>query len=215
MSDFQKLTPIIINPIGACIRFGFLLHFLVLMNSCEVKKDYYNINALTENGTINCVIEIPAGTNIKYEYNPDSKVFEIDQEAGHDRIIDFLPYPANYGFIPSTISNPDSNGDGDALDVLVIAESIQTGTLIECRPLAILKLLDNGEIDNKVIAIPAEENLQIIDAADYSTLISNYKGIFEIIEIWFTSYNKNDTSVIVGWDDEKEALKEIQKSVKN
>ena len=78
------------------------------------------------------VVEIPAGTNHKIEYDPSTDSFENDKKDGKDRVISFLPYPGNYGFIPSTLMNKDRGGDGDALDILVIGESEPTGTVLSC-----------------------------------------------------------------------------------
>lgn len=195
-------------------RFLFLVCTFVLL-SCATSKDYYHLPAQTSSTSFNAVIEIPAGTNKKYEYHPITKKFQIDIKNGKERIIDFLPYPGNYGFIPSTLSKTDSGGDGDALDVLVIAEHLPTGTVIEVRPLALLKLIDDGETDYKVIATPVAKNKQIISATSYKTLLANYPKMLEIIELWFLNYNKNDVSSVEGWGDEKEAFKEISRHLKN
>ena len=90
--------------------------------SRETVIDFENLPTYTEQG-INVVVEIPAGTNHKIEFDKKNKKFVVDQKNGKDRIIDFLPYPGNYGFIPSTYMDPAVGGDGDALDVLVIGES--------------------------------------------------------------------------------------------
>jgi inorganic pyrophosphatase len=91
------------------------------------------------------VIEIPKGSKKKYE---------IDKETGMiflDRILfTSTHYPANYGFIPRTLSQDD-----DPLDVLVLCqESLDPLTLVECYPIGVLNMIDNDDIDEKVIAIP-------------------------------------------------------------
>ena len=135
----------------------FSLTTFVLLQSCGSSKDYYTLPAQVSEESFNAIIEIPAGTNKKYEYDPNQKKFIVDIENGKERIIDFLPYPANYGFIPSTLSKSDTGGDGDALDVLVMSETLATGTVLEILPIAILKLIDDGETDYKVIAVPKEK----------------------------------------------------------
>src|SRR5690606_18639853 len=116
--------------------------------------DYDQLPLLSENGYYQAVIEIPSGTNKKYEYNVTTKTFEIDQKNGRDRIINFLSYPGNYGFIPSTLSDKTKGGDGDALDVLLLSEAHQIGDVVEIIPITMLKLLDQGEEDYKIIAVP-------------------------------------------------------------
>lgn len=125
---------------------------------------------------------------------------------GVERCINFLPYPGNYGFIPSTLSKTDNGGDGDALDILVISETEPTGNVIETIPIVILKLIDNGETCYKVIAVSKEANQRIINVTSYTGLLSQYPKVIKIITLWFLNYNPNDSSSIERWGDEKEAL---------
>ena len=103
------------NPIKLKRLIFFSLIPFVLSQSCGSTKDYYTLAAQVSEESFNAVVEIPAGTNKKYEYDPYQKEFIVDMENGKERVINFLPYPANYGFIPSTLSKSDTGGDGDAL----------------------------------------------------------------------------------------------------
>ena len=183
-------------------------------SSCHSKVDYYHVSSFSDTGAVNAVIEIPAGTNVKYEYDNILNEFIIDQEDDMDRTIDFMPYPSNYGFIPSTISNKLNGGDGDALDIVVISESKETGTIMEVLPIGILKLRDKGELDFKIIAVPVNNKEKIIYANTYDELIKNYPAIVEIIELWFLNYNKKDKALIEGWGNEHEAMDEIKRAMK-
>ena len=94
------------------------------------------------------VIEISKGCKNKYE---------LDKETGRlklDRVLyTATHYPANYGFIPRTYA-----GDGDPLDVVVIChEEIVPLTLVEAYPIGVLKMVDNGEEDEKIICIPVND----------------------------------------------------------
>lgn len=193
---------------------SFPLLSLVLLQSCGIAKNYYTLPAHVSETAFNAVIEIPAGTNKKYEYNPSQRNFEIDIENGHERVIDFLPYPGNYGFIPSTLSKSHIGGDGDALDILVISEAVAIGTVLETLPIAVLKLIDDGETDYKVIAVPNDKNKRIISALTFAALATDYPKLIEIIELWFLNYNKTDISIVKGWGDEKEATQEILRHLK-
>jgi inorganic pyrophosphatase len=176
---------------------------------------FYSLPTFVSEGTFNAVIEIPAGTNKKIEYDEKGKIFRVDEQNGKERVIDFLPYPANYGFIPSTLSDTLTGGDGDALDALVLAEALETGTVIECIPVGVLRLMDDGEEDHKIIAIPLKNKKRVIDAQNFAQLSKNYPAIMEIIELWFLNYNKDDLAKVKGWGDEKEALKDIQSQLKD
>ena len=189
-----------------------LFVIVCLIISCNRKLDYYNVSVQSNNGNFNAVIEIPAGTNKKIEYNNLSKTFEVDLKNGEDRIVQFLPYIGNYGYIPSTFSNPKEGGDGDALDVLVLSENVETGTIIEIEPIAVLKLLDKEEIDYKIIAIPANKATQIIKVDLGDNFLIDYPAVKTMIELWFLNYNKEDVSIIEGWGNREEAIYEIEKN---
>jgi inorganic pyrophosphatase len=101
------------------------------------------------------VIEIPAGSITKYE---------VDGETGHvlvDRYMSMpVVYPANYGSIASSLG-----GDGDPLDALVLSrEPIAPGALIKVRAIGVLGMIDGGEPDDKIIAVPASDIDPTFDA---------------------------------------------------
>ena len=112
-----------------------------------------------------------------------------DIKNGKERVIDFLSYPGNYGFIPSTLMDEELGGDGDALDILVIAESLETGDTISVIPIGTLLLNDSGELDTKIIAVPADPKKQVIQATDYQTFTVKYNMAQRIVENWFLNYN--------------------------
>lgn len=198
------------------MRFAFLFGFILALYSCKPKpgnqavSDYQQLPTFTERG-IQVVVEIPAGTNHKIEYDKKSLQFLNDQVDGQDRVVAFLPYPGNYGFIPSTYMDPERGGDGDALDVLVIGETQPTGTVVEAIPIAVLLLKDEGEIDSKIIAIPADSSLQIIQAKDFITFSIEFDGAKYIIENWFLYYKGLGVMEFLGWKDEHYAWEEIRK----
>ncbi|MBQ2735411.1 MAG: inorganic diphosphatase [Clostridia bacterium] len=93
----------------------------------------------------NAVIEIPKGSKCKYELDKYTGLLKLDRvlyTATH--------YPANYGFIPRTYAD-----DGDPLDVLVLcSEPIYPLTLIRVYPIGVMRMIDDGKMDDKIIAIP-------------------------------------------------------------
>ena len=188
--------------------YGLLL-LLLLFNSCKTPVDYLKTDLRSDNGYFQAVIEIPAGTNSKIEYHKIDKVFKASLRDGEERKIDFLPYPGNYGFIPSTFSDPENGGDGDALDVMVLSSTIASGKVIEIIPIGMIKLIDAGEEDYKVIAIPADKDLRTINAENFKDFTKKYAPAMEILESWFLNYDPADSSKILGWADEKETEKEI------
>ena len=181
---------------------------------CKSDIDKSELPAYTAKELVNAIIEIPAGTNKKIEYNKTTKKFEIDQRDGKDRVINFLPYPGNYGYIPGTFSDPKQGGDGDGLDILVISEAIPTGTVLETIPLGMLKLIDAGEYDYKIIAIPSTTALRTVTASNFQELQAQYPGLLAIVENWFLNYDPKDRPISKGWADEIAAQEEINKSLK-
>lgn len=96
------------------------------------------------------VIEISKGAKKKYELDKETGLIILDRV-----LYTSVEYPANYGFIPRTLSS-----DGDPLDVLVLcSESLDPLTLVECYPVGMVTMLDGGIEDEKVIAIPYKDPL--------------------------------------------------------
>ena len=94
------------------------------------------------------VIEISKGGKNKYEIDKETGMLKLDRV-----LFTSTHYPANYGFIPRTYAN-----DGDPLDVLVLcSENITPMTIVECVPIGYLKMVDNGESDEKIIAVPVND----------------------------------------------------------
>ena len=84
--------------------------------------------ALNENsGTINVVIEIPAGTAAKWEVDKRDGALRWEIEDGRPRVVRYLGYPGNYGMVPRTLLPEEVGGDGDALDVLVLGPALEHG----------------------------------------------------------------------------------------
>lgn len=175
------------------------------------KIDYGKLPFKNENGNITAVIEIPAGTNGKFEYNYESKEFIQEIREGKPRVVKFLPYIGSYGFIPGTYMDPSIGGDGDALDILIIGESIKQGTIVEVKPIATLRLLDGGEEDHKVIGVPVDSKLNIANVNDYESLTEPMK---DIIKTWFTSYKGPGKMQFQGWIGTDSTNQEINKWVK-
>ncbi len=198
--------------INNCVKIILFLMLPIILTNCKTMEKYSSIPTFSVENNVNCIIEIPAGTNKKIEQDKVSLAFEVDQRDGKDRHIEYLPYPANYGFIASTFSPLEIGGDGDPLDVLVLCEALPTGTVIETIPIGMLKLLDNDEQDYKIICIPADEKLRTMSAVTFAEFNSKYPIALQIIELWFSNYDPIDSAIIEGWGDEKEALAEIKRT---
>jgi inorganic pyrophosphatase len=89
---------------------------------------------------------------------------------------------------------------------------VPTGTIIEIKPIAMLKLLDSGELDYKVIATPYDINKRILDVKNLEELTIRFPEVKMMIELWFLNYNKEDEAIIDGWANEITTLEEIFKN---
>ena len=132
---------------------------------------------------VNCIIEIPKGTSAKYEYNEQFDTFQLARCLYSSMI-----YTASYGFIPQTHAL-----DNDPLDIIVYNNiPIQTGALVEVRPIATLDMTDNGSKDYKVVGVPTSHvreyrSLKDLEAHWVSTTLnffSHYKDLEDkVVEI--------------------------------
>lgn len=97
---------------------------------------------------INTVIEIPAGSFTKYETDVDTGFIIVDRFQSMPVV-----YPANYGSITRT-----SAEDGDPLDVIVYTRApLHPGVIIKVRPIGVMKMIDGGDIDDKIVAVPVSK----------------------------------------------------------
>ncbi|MBL4762775.1 MAG: inorganic diphosphatase [Gammaproteobacteria bacterium] len=156
---------------------------------------------------INVIIEIPA--------HSDPVKYEVDKETGAMFVDRFMStamhYPCNYGYVPHTLSK-----DGDPVDVLVVTPvPLISGSVIQCRPVAVLLMTDDGGDDAKILAVPIDKLCQqsknIKGKADVSPLLLNQ------ISHFFEHYKDLEDGKWVrvdGWGDVDEAKKEILDSVK-
>lgn len=149
------------------------------------------------------VIEIPKGSNNKYEYDKEIESFILD------RVL-FSPmfYPGEYGLIPNTLWD-----DGDPMDILVITnQPTFTGCIIETKVIGVLKMIDSGESDYKIIGVPVND--------------PNYKNVEDIFDIEESFLNKivhffkeyktleDKKTEILGWGNKDEAYSYVEDSIK-
>jgi inorganic pyrophosphatase len=118
--------------------------------------------AMVGDSLVNVVIEIPTGTLEKWEVNKENGELEWSEINGSKRVVNYLGYPGNYGMIPQTLQDAAVGGDGDPLDILILGPPLTRGSIVECRVIGILRMLDDGELDDKLIALPAKGYLENI-----------------------------------------------------
>ena len=156
-------------------------------------------------GEINVVIEIPTGSNHKIEWDRKRACFMLDR-------IEPMAFakPCNYGFIPQTLDE-----DGDELDVLVITEQpLTTGIYVKARILGVMKFVDDGEVDDKIIAVVDDDRN---NGDSIKTLEDLPKRTIEQLEFHFNHYKdlkKPGTTQVKGFFGLEEAIKVIEDATK-
>lgn len=162
----------------------------------------------TTDGSYQAVVEIPAGTLEKWQTDFGSGAFYHDVKDGKPRIIDFLPYPMNYGFIPQTLLSRDKGGDGDPMDVLILSSAQPRGAICPVRVIGALKLQERGEMDTKVIALSPDGPFQGVNSM--ADLLLHYPGAAEILRLWFEGYKGPGSFLFGGYADRNEAINLIE-----
>ena len=155
---------------------------------------------------INCVVEIPKGSTNKYEYYEIINAFKLDRA-----LYEAVFYPAEYGFVPQTFNEQD----GDPLDIMVLSTfPTFPGCLLACRPIGVLRLIDSGKEDYKIIAVPANDPRfeEIKDLEDLSTHAKK-----EIKNFWenYAELQTDKKIKIEGWGRRTKAHELIKKAIKN
>ncbi|NQV93292.1 inorganic diphosphatase [Candidatus Kaiserbacteria bacterium] len=151
---------------------------------------------------MNVIIEIPKGSKNKYEIDKETGLIALDR-AMHTA----QDYPFDYGFVPKTLWE-----DNDALDVLVLTTyPLAPGILVRVRPVAVMEMMDDGESDNKIIAVPIKDPRwdEVLDLGDIN------KHTIKEIEHFFSTYKKvqNKEVEVKGFKDKAAAQSDFEKSI--
>jgi inorganic pyrophosphatase len=160
------------------------------------------IPAQPKYGIINVLIEIPAGSKNKYEFDKDMNAMALDRVLSSS-----VQYPYDYGFIPNTLGN-----DGDPLDGMVMMDQPTfPGCVIAARPIGMLEMIDGGDRDEKILCVP-----------DKDPRYSNVKSLKDVpqhrldeISEFFKTYKNLEKKVteILGWKDVDAVMPLVQECV--
>ena len=148
------------------------------------------------------VIEIEKGSNKKYELDKATGMIILDRV-----LYTSTHYPANYGFIPHTLADDD-----DPLDVLVLcSEAIDPLVLVRCYPIGVISMVDNGRLDDKIIAIPFNDPTY----NSYNEISDLPTHIFEEMTHFFSVYKalENKETAVDEVKNREEAIKIINKAI--
>ena len=147
-----------------------------------------------DGGLVNTVVEIPEGSRLKVEWDRQRATFMLDRVEPK-----IFAKPCNYGFIPQTLDE-----DGDELDTLIICpEPLTTGVWLKARIIGVLRFEDDGEVDDKVVVVPADNRDD-----DRINSLDDIPQLVKQLEHHFTHYKdlkKPGSTIVKGWGDVEEA----------
>lgn len=148
------------------------------------------------------IIEVPMGSKNKYELDKPSGLLKVDRV-----LFSSVHYPANYGFIPQSYCD-----DHDPLDVLVLGqEPVVPLSIMQARPIGVMKMMDQGEADDKIIAVHANDP----EVAGIQSIKELPPHRLREVQRFFEDYKvlENKSVVVEGFLDREEAIKVVLNSL--
>jgi len=151
---------------------------------------------------VTAVVEIPFGSRNKYELDKHTGLIRLDRV-----LFSSMHYPGDYGFIPRTL-----HLDGDPLDIVVLVkEQTFPGCLIDARPLGVLRMLDRGQPDDKILGVPLHDPYyeEFFDIADIP------QHVLKEVEHFFERYKdlEGKRVQVRGWEKSDVAMRVIRESI--
>lgn len=170
--------------------------------------DYSPTNS---DGTVNAVVEIPTGTLAKWEVSPSDGKLKVEVRNGQPRTIQYLGYPGNYGMIPRSVLAKEQGGDGDPLDVMILGPAVPRGSLVQIKLIGVLKLIDRGDTDDKLIAVMKDTPLYSVNSIE--ELDQKFPGVTTILQTWFTNYKGDAKVEVLGFQSQREAQQIFESAI--
>lgn len=165
--------------------------------------DLLKIPAQPKPGILNVLIEIPAGSKNKYEFDKDLQAFALDRV-----LYSSVQYPYDYGFVPNTLAD-----DGDPLDGMVLMDQPTfPGCVIPARPIGMLEMIDGGDRDEKILCVP-DKDPRFAEVKSLSNIAPH--RLDEIAEFFRTYKNlEKKVTEILGWQDIDKVMPLVEKCIK-
>jgi len=165
--------------------------------------DLSRIPSQPKPGLINVLIEIPAGSKNKYEFDKDLQAFALDRV-----LYSSVQYPYDYGFVPNTLAD-----DGDPLDGMVLIDQPTfPGCVIAARPIGMLEMIDGGDRDEKILCVPDKDPRY----AEVKSLQDVAQHRLDEIAEFFKTYKNLEKKVteILGWKGIEEVTPLVDQCIK-
>jgi inorganic pyrophosphatase len=156
-------------------------------------------------GLVNTVVEISEGSFLKIEWDRQRAAFRLDRVEPS-----IYKKPVNYGFIPKTLDE-----DGDELDTLVVcAEPIPTGVWLEAKIIGVMKFIDDGEKDHKIVVVPSDDRNTGDNIISLEDLGERWQQMVKEHFSHYKDLKKPGSTEVMGWGGVEEAKSIIAESIK-
>lgn len=154
---------------------------------------------------VTAFIEIPKGSNVKYEYDVKTDMIKVDRILYTSMV---LPY--NYGFVPGTLGE-----DGDPLDVLVISSAaFVPGVTVTVRPIGVLLMRDEEGVDSKIMAVPTEKiDPSFAAIKDVKDLTEHTRGLISHFYSYYKNTEPGKWVKLEGWESAGKAKELIKAAI--
>lgn len=151
---------------------------------------------------VNSIIEIPKGSKAKYEFDKATGLLKLDRV-----LLASVYYPANYGFIPQTLGE-----DHDPLDILILSQiNIQPLCLVRAKVIGVMRMIDNDEADDKIIAVAADD----MSVENIKTMKDLPNHFYTELKHFFEEYKRleNKTVTVENFQDKETAVEIINRAI--
>jgi inorganic pyrophosphatase len=195
--------------------------------SNPVQDTPYRIHAIedgcAQEGFYQMCVEIPAGTLEKWTTDAETGRLYHETKNGTLRVWDFLPYPFNYGYIPQTYCNPESGGDGDPVDVCLLSQALERGSVQTIRIIGGMEVFqtDSNNKDNACVKTKTTLDIKLLATLQtgpfplvecLEDLQNCYPNVLNVLQYWIEGYKGGSQMKCARFLSRRDATELIEKA---
>jgi len=188
------------------VFFFLILVVLLELIACRMSVRRASKMPAIKGEVVHAVVEIPAGTCRLRAFGQGERLLPL-KELGER--LPFLPFPGNFGFVPSTDA-----GGGAPLDVLVLSEAVPEGALQVVVPVGVLAVSRRGWSGHVIVAVPEEERLRSLPVGRFQEIGVNYQPAQLLLSQWLEDAFVGQELRVLGWRDETVAWELVRQAAK-
>ncbi len=185
-----------------------LIPTLICVFACtsrEVNLEPNKPSYLNPESPLEAFIEISAGSNIMMSYDLESGELDTIRVNAKPRVLEYLPYPANSGFLLT-----EKDGQDLKLPVWILCQRLNPGEIVEITMLGLLDYTEERVQKSVWLAVPKDETLKTVDATDFKDFIIRYDPVKFMLEYWIKNLNGIGKVSQIVWHDGETAMYRLQ-----